>query len=321
MFSEVTRLQMMPMAPGHSTPHTSPGEAKDSCWGQQDEPLSWQLDVAASTDEPGDNPAGSHTLALAVRQVVETPMSGAPRIAFSGGQITGDTSGYKPAFVGPWMLKYGASYLDTTLELRALEALLGAKITWRTADVLTSMPNAWETPLTARTANGVYTETVDLSGETDNLWVQPMVLTALTSGTTPKGATSRLWASLQDAGWVVARQRLVLPPSSSDMVLPIGKPFPCAGATGLMFGLVIRGVSGTIVAPTTMWRSFDSGDPDTPNAWAALTAGSDVTADGLVNVVDAITTTNKLMAQAGLKYSTSGTNPYATVDVIVAAKQ
>jgi hypothetical protein len=35
----------------------------------------------------------------------------------------------------------------------------------------------------------------------------------------------------------------------------------------------------------------------------------------------AINTSGKIMAQAGFKYSTAGTDPNAAVDIVVAAKQ
>jgi hypothetical protein len=90
-----------------------------------------------------------------------------------------------------------------------------------------------------------------------------------------------------------------------------------------MVGVIFQRVTGTIDNPSVVWRSFDSGDPRQPNAWSALLVTlADVTADGPVNSGTlSINTAGKIMAQAGFRYSTAGTDPSAAVDVVVAAKQ
>lgn len=154
------------------------------------------------------------------------------------------------------------------------------------------------------------------------MFVQTAIFTALTTGTMSKTAWARLWSTVRDAGWIVARQRVQLMPSSGNVIVPIGQPFPAAGVKDLMFGFVFSGVSGTISSPACVWRSFDSGDPRTPNAWSSpLTTLSNVTTDTSVNSGTlSVTTTGKIMAQPGFKYATSGTDPNGVADIIVAAK-
>lgn len=80
-------------------------------------------------------------------------------------------------------------------------------------------------------------------------------------------------------------------------------------------------MNGTI-SPTPCWRSFDGGDVQRPNAWSALTAMTAVTANKIVNTGhQAITTTDKMLAQAGFQFTTSGASPHAVVEIVVAARE
>jgi hypothetical protein len=245
-----------------------------------------------------------------------------PTIASVEGQLVAESTTYQPKLLGPWMLLYGGSSFVASVDLQAIEASFGAKLVYRTAAVTAAGPDSWGTPTSAFTTAGPHANSFDVSTTTDQLLIQAAVAPGLTAGTTPKTAFGRLWCSVKGGGVVVARQKFVLTPSSGNLILPIGTPFPCAGVTGLMFAFLFTGVSGTIASPACVWRSFDSGDPQKPGAWsAALTTLANVTTDTAANSGSlAVTTTDKLMAQAGFKYSTSGTDPNATVDVIVAAK-
>jgi hypothetical protein len=83
----------------------------------------------------------------------------------------------------PWMLAFGESTLRTTLELRALAGNFGGRVGFRSADVRTTQPNAWSTSAvgTARNANGVYVEDVDVSSLIANaMWIQPRVEARIT---------------------------------------------------------------------------------------------------------------------------------------------
>ena len=247
----------------------------------------------------------------------------APRMGFVQDNLTADSSGYQLRMLGPVMVLYGGTSLVTSLDLRALEANLGAKVIFRTFDVTAELPNAWDTATgTARTANGAWPESLDVSAKTAQMLIQGSVFTNLTTGTAAKAVQARLWTQVRGAGWMVARQRIVLTPGT-NIIVPVGNPFACSGVTGLMFGFVFNGVGGTIANPSCVWRSFDSGDPRQPGAWSSsLATLTNVTTDVTVNSGNcAITTTDKIMAQPGFQYSTSGTNPNGTVDIIVAAKK
>lgn len=237
-------------------------------------------------------------------------------------QVVGDASGYRLRATGPWMVMFGGSHFDTTLDLRALETNLGAKIGWRCAPVHSDASDGWETLGTERTTNASHPEAFDLSSKTSHLLIQGGVFTQLTTGAVAKSAWARLWTAVRGAGWLVARQKVVLFPSSTVVTLPIGEPFACAGVTKLMFAYRFIGVSGTIVAPTCVWRSFDTGDPRQPGAWSgSLATLSNVTADTSVNSGSlTVSTAGKLLAQPGVKFSTSGTDPGAQVEIVVAAK-
>lgn len=183
------------------------------------------------------------------------------------------------------------------------------------------MPDPWETLGTQRTADDIYPESFDTSTKTSHMWAQAAVFTALVSGGVPKTAFCTLWSAIKGAGWVVARARVPLLASSTAVTLPLGTPFSCSGVTGLMFAIEFSGISGTIEDPALLWRTFDSGDPKRPNAWSSLSTLADVSSYALRNSGDlAVTTTGKIMAQPGFRYSTSGTNPSGVADILVAAK-
>lgn len=244
-----------------------------------------------------------------------------PKVGFVEGEVVCDGASYKPRLFGPWMLLYGAGTLDTTLDVRAIETNAGLKVGWRTATVQEEAPDPWETLLTERTTNDTFTEAVSVTTKTSQLLLQAVVFGGLTTGTTAKTAHARLWYTLRDAGIVVARQRIQLYPSSSKIVSTVGRPFNCAGFTGLMFAVQFVGVQGTVSAPACLWRSFDSGDDRKPGAWSVLHSFGDVTADGGQNSGTLATTTSgKMMAQAGFRWSTTGTDPNAYVNVLVAGK-
>lgn len=246
----------------------------------------------------------------------------APKLGKAEDTLIADSANFTLRMTGPWLILFGGSSLDTALDLRQVETNFAAKVGWRTADVFGELPNAWETLGTQRTTNATHSEQFSLATKTGQMLVQAGVFTALTSAGNPKTAATRLWYSVRDGGWVIARQRVQLTPSGSNVITPIGAPFPCAGVTGLMFALNFTGIAGTIVSPTCLFRPFDSGDPRMPGPWSSTVAAlSNVTADGPVNSGNLTTTTaGKMLGQAGFQYSTSGTNPNGAVDILVVAK-
>ena len=90
-----------------------------------------------------------------------------------------------------------------------------------------------------------------------------------------------------------------------------------------MFAVVYTNLTATI-APTAVVRTFESGNLKRPEAWADVVAMS--TQAGSVDSArdtkaGSVTTTDRMLAQAGFKYSTSGGgNPGGFAEVIVAAK-
>jgi hypothetical protein len=246
-------------------------------------------------------------------------MSGPGDVSYNEDWVIADSTDYVLRYLTRPLVAYGGTHLDLTVDVQNLGAQGRAKLAFVPYPVLLSRPGAVGTLGTAISSEDFTKEAFSLSGTTA-LYVRGALYTALNSGTTPEEMFTRLWGSVRGAGWIAARQMLILTPESSDMVLPIGGPFPGAGVDGLMFGLNFRGVNGTIVAPTTVYRTFDSGDLHFPNTWQTVAAESNVTADGQVNSSGSITTTGNQMVQAGLRWSTSGSNPNAIVDVTVAAK-
>ena len=235
--------------------------------------------------------------------------------------MTGESTTHKLQAVGQTLVLFGGSNLDTTLELRAIESNFSGQLWWRSINAFSGLPNAWNKGATARTSNGEHPEALDVSSATTMLLVQVGAAAGLTTGSTPAAGLGRVWYAVREGGWLVARERLMLTPSSGNVVRTIGVPFPCARLSGLMFAAHFHGVSGTIVAPTPMYRLFRTGDARTPTAWSAGTSGSNVTAETYTNSGNvSVATAGYLMAQAGLQVSTSGTDPYSIVDTIVAAK-
>lgn len=228
------------------------------------------------------------------------------------------------------MLLYGATDLMTSVGLNALEANFGAQVTWRTADVRTDMPSAWQTPFPATagaafaTNDSVNPKRFDVSTAAGTaMWVQAAAIAVLTTGTTVKEGLVKLWSSVNSMGFLVAKRRIeILPGLGTDAaIVPVGDPFSCVGVNGLMFAISFYGVNGT-VTPTPCWRAFDGGDIQRPAAWSSLTTMAAVTANKFVNSGNqTIVTTDKMMAQAGLQFTTSGTSPRIIADVVVAARE
>ncbi len=82
-------------------------------------------------------------------------------------------------------------------------------------------------------------------------------------------------------------------------------------------------ISGTVVDPTPVYWTFSTGDVMYPETWTSMSTGSSITSDSNVNASGSVTTTAKLLAQAGFRYSTNttGGDPYGIVDILVAAKE
>lgn len=239
--------------------------------------------------------------------------------------LADSNAGSRLRLVGPWMLLYGGTKLATGLDLQAVDPDYEVQVGWRTATTGTDVPNAWQTLLTARTAAGNFSEEVTFgSGVSDGaMWVQASLWTKLdASATTPATALNRLWYSVKGAGWIVARQRVNLTASSTGDIIPIGAPFNCVGVTGLMFAVVYTNLAATIT-PTAVVRTFKSGNLRRPEAWstvAAMSTQSGSTDSTRDTKQGSVSTTDRMMAQAGFKWTTSGATPGGVAEIIVAAK-
>jgi hypothetical protein len=141
---------------------------------------------------------------------------------------------------GDWLLLYGATSLMTSVILNAPETNFGAVVTWRTADVRTEQPNAWQTafpatPAAAYDTNGaLYPHTFDVSAAAASaMFVQAAVSPVLKSGTAVKESLVRLWASVNSKGFVVARQRIDLQSGlgTDTAVFPSGARSRVSGST------------------------------------------------------------------------------------------
>lgn len=248
-------------------------------------------------------------------------MGAAQPIGFVEGNPSAINSDTILALTGPWQLAYGGTNLRLGLDIRdgTSEDLL-FNLAYRTAEVDTNNPDAWNiTTSTNYDEDGPHTASLSLSGETA-MWVQAGVFAKLASGTTPLDAYVRLWSSVVGSGWLVGRQRIVLEPGVTNKIVPVANPFGAAGVTGLRFGMIYTGISGTLTAPTPCYRTFKTGDMTDVESWNTGTAGSNVTADTKVLATQATTTTSALYVQPGFKYTSTSLN-YGVVDIIVAAKK
>ncbi len=53
------------------------------------------------------------------------------KVGLVEGEVLGDaTTNYRIRMLGPWMVLFGGSHFDTSLDLRALQANLGVKLAW-----------------------------------------------------------------------------------------------------------------------------------------------------------------------------------------------
>jgi hypothetical protein len=206
------------------------------------------------------------------------------------------------------------------MEFRGLTTNMRAKLRYRTADVLTSRPNAWNDSSTSRSSNGTYVEDVDLSAVTTALWVQAGIGVATASSAQVGEALATLRSSTKGLGQVVAADKLEIGPdinTSQTGHQAIGAPFSALGLAAVMAGVVATGVAGTLDYGLVI-RYFD-GDINAPGAWVDVVAVTGITSDEIRNFNDtAVTPGTKLLAQLGIKWG--GTSPQATLKVVASGR-
>ena len=255
-------------------------------------------------------------------------MSSPQPISYFESSLDGSGSNKKLRATGPWMLVYGGTAIQVAVELRAVVTGYGCEVRCRFAETDPNEPDAWEDTEVAGpfSTNGAHEDTITLSAITDSdkkMWVQ----LGLFCGGNLSTAFARVWASIPGAGWIVARQRVLMEQDLTDMIVPIGKPFAVADVGGLMFAITYTGVVTGINNPNIAWREFKLGNPDYPDTWDSGGLTADVDPG---NTKETIQTTDtefvpagSMLVQAGFKYTTDigGTAGYGIADIIVAAKK
>jgi hypothetical protein len=237
-------------------------------------------------------------------------------------QLTATTNaGVLTGVQTPWMLMYPGTNLRVWAELRAATTNFRGVLRWRTADVLTSQPNAWQDSATTRSTNDEFVEDFDISASTSSLWVQAAIGVKTASSGQAGEAFGRLRASLSGDGAIVASETVQVEPTintSQNAYLPIGGLFSALDLAGVMAGYVVTGVSGTLSYGLAI-RYF-KGDPNSPGAWTDLNGWTGVTADEIRNSGHQATTPGTMtFAQLGVKVP-AGTNPRATIQVVAAGR-
>jgi len=233
--------------------------------------------------------------------------------------------GYVTVRTLPWMLSLGESTVRTTLELRALAGNFGCRVGFRSADVRTTLPNAWSTSAvgTARTSNGDYVEDVDVSGLISNaMWLQPRIEARLTSGSSVAEALAAMRIAAKRKGVVTGTQSILLQAStnnSESAYIPVGRPMSALDVDAMMFAFSLTGLAGTLgYAP--VYRTFDSSAFLSPSAWSSdLATYSSITADEDRNSgILTVTPGTKGLVQAGVRIT--GTDIRGSLRVAVATR-
>ncbi|MCB9686435.1 MAG: hypothetical protein H6735_15445 [Alphaproteobacteria bacterium] len=218
------------------------------------------------------------------------------------GQITAVSTDPVTVLTTPWMLAAGGASASIMQQVEALDGTgaLKFKACYRNAAVRTDMPGSWNYG-TERTAAGVYTDAVSLSGTTDQMWIQGGIA-AYEAGGAAEGL-ARLQAQVQGDGMLIGSRTIPVGPfanSGYSVYEGVGDAFPQLGLAKLMFAIVFSAVSGTIT-----WRPVYrqiQGDPDEPGAWSDLGASdTNTSSDGNVNTgqLTVSATSGYLFGQAG----------------------
>ena len=223
------------------------------------------------------------------------------------------------------MLALGESTVRTTLELRALAGNFGGRVGFRSADVRTTQPNAWTTSAvgTARNANGVYVEDVDVSSLITNaMWLQPRIEARITTGSAAAEALAGMRVAAKRLGVLAGTQNILLQAtanSGQSAYIPIGRPMSALDVDAMMFAFSLTGMAGTMsYAP--VYRTFDSSAFLSPSGWSSdLATYSSITSDEDRNSgVLTVTPGTKALVQAGVRIG--GTDIRGSLRVAVATR-
>jgi hypothetical protein len=236
-------------------------------------------------------------------------------------QVVAVASSDVTAFTSDWFLIFGASTLRVVDELRAEAGALEQRVRHRFASVDARSPGAWTTQTTGRSANGIGTTDIDVSGTTDQLWCQLALAVRATSGVAEAQSALRGFADVPSR--IIAQRTIEVSPEMNSGVygyLPLCEPLGALDLDGMMFVVKYAGVAGTLLFRPA-WRTF-AADLDAPDAWTDLGSGDQsVTTDGSWNSGTLTTTPGaaKALFQPGLKLGGSG-GFRGGLTVLVAAK-
>lgn len=230
-------------------------------------------------------------------------------------QLAAVSADYVTMLTSPWMLAFGAGTngLRVLDEIAAITNNYRHKVCWRTAAVVTDLPDAWNVSGNVRNQNGSNTE--DFTPTAGKLWVQAGLQVSASS------ASGEAFASVQAAtlgkGQLVASGSFGVEPalnSSQTAYFAVGEPFPVFGIGNLMFAVIINGVDGTLTwQPAVRYMNRE----DSAGAWADLWSAQSPNANIRTNSGSlGITPGANMLAQVGIKVTS--TTARGEFDVLVA---
>ncbi|MFZ5477615.1 MAG: hypothetical protein ACOZNI_12635 [Myxococcota bacterium] len=235
-------------------------------------------------------------------------------------QVGATATDYVTVLTTPWMLAFGAgsSGLRVLDERRALAGNYRHKVCWRTAEVLTDLPDAWSFSTNVRTTNGVSVE--NFTPTSGKLWVQAGI--AASASSAAGEALASVQAAVAGKASIVASGSFNLEPdlnSSQVAYFPIGNPFPVLDITNLMFGVIVNGVNGTILWQPAVRYMDRTDDAGSWNDLGGVAGDNSTNANARVNpyVNNPISPGTVMYGQVGIKVSS--TTARGTFDVIAAA--
>lgn len=223
---------------------------------------------------------------------------------------------------GPVLVGYGATTLMISGYAPSLRGNLALTPRYRRCAVRVDNPEdaAWQDG-TAVSTTTPFSQAFNLSGLGSFLYVQPAIGG---SSSTSNGEGFVVWQAWTDStAQIVARQTVQLLPdinTSQTAIIPLGKPFPALGLSGVMVAVEARECVGS---PQINFagRTF-IGDPTQPGTWGASLLGSEKVLSSLNEDYNtgnmAWAPTGAAWAQLALKVPAG--NFYGTLDITVASK-
>jgi hypothetical protein len=219
-------------------------------------------------------------------------------------------------------LAYGATALTFAGYAPQLRGNMALTPRYRKFSVRPDSPEdaAW-TDGTAVTTTTPYFQSFNISALGSFMFVQPALAAA---SSTSNGEAFSVWQAFTDSvAQIVVRQAVQLQPdlnTSQTAYIPLGKPFPALGLSGVMLAIAARGCSGS-PGVNVVARTY-TGDPSNPSAWGSNLMAGDKTFSSTNedyntgNLVYA--PTSVAWAELGLKVPAGSF--YGSFDIVAAAK-